>query len=75
MHHLGSFLQMPCVVFLDVVPGSDGDLQLISHHHAWSLGGRPADEEHHTCACVWESSLRKRKKHLGFTSAQDLPTT
>lgn len=58
--HLGGFLQMTSVVFLDVVPGADGGFQLISHHHAWALGGWPSDEQHHTSPCVRECTLKEK---------------
>lgn len=64
--HLGGFLQMASVVFLDVVPGADGGFQLVSHHHARALGGRPSDEQHHTSSCVGECSLRIKRGGIGF---------
>lgn len=56
--HLGGFLQMASVVFLNVVPGANGGFQLVSHHHSWALGGGPSDEQHHTSPCVGECTLR-----------------
>lgn len=64
--HLGGFLQMASVVFLDVVPGANGGLQLISHHHAWALGGRPSNEQHHTSPCVGECSLRIKRGRIKY---------
>lgn len=59
--HLGGFLQMASVVLLDVVPGADGGFQLVSHHHARALGGRPSDEQHHAGPCVGECTLRRKR--------------
>lgn len=64
--YLSRFLQMPCIVLLNVMPRADGGFQLVSHHHAWSLGGRPANEKHHTSPRVWECPLRK-KQELDFS--------
>lgn len=58
---------MPCIVLLDVMPGADGGFQLVSHHHAWSLGGWPANEKHHASPCVRECPLRKRQRELDFS--------
>lgn len=56
--HLSGLLQMASVVFLDVVPGADGGLQFISHHHAGPLCWGATGEQHHTGPCVRKSSLR-----------------
>lgn len=48
---------MTSVVLLDVVPGTDGGLQLVSHHHAWALGGGASNEQHHTSPCVGKGTL------------------
>lgn len=53
---------MTGVVLLDVVPGADGGLELVAHHHAGALSGGASDEEHDTGPCVGESPLENRKK-------------
>lgn len=62
--HLGGFLQMPCIVLLYIMPGTDGSFQLISHHHAWALCGGPSNKQHHTSPCVWECALREKRRGI-----------
>lgn len=69
--YLGRLLQVASVVLLDVVPGADGGLELVAHHHAGTLSGGPSDEEHDTGPCVGESPLENRKKEELSASQQD----
>lgn len=53
---------MTGVVLLDVVPGADGGLELVAHHHAGALSGGASDEEHDTGPCVGESPLETGRR-------------
>lgn len=55
---------MTSIVLLDVMPGADGGLQLISHHHAWALCGGPSDKEHDMGPRVGECTLRMEKRRI-----------
>lgn len=67
---LGGFLQMASVVLLDVVPGADGCLQLVPDHHARTLGGGPAGEQHHAGTRVGERALKRGTEQLRFRLRQ-----
>lgn len=55
--HLGGFLHELGVVLLDVVPGPDGGLQFVSHHHARTLRRWATDERHDASARVRKGAL------------------
>lgn len=50
---------MASVVFLNVVPGANGGLEFISHHHTGPLSWRATGEQHDTSTCVWKSALQE----------------
>lgn len=68
---LGCLLQVTSVVLLDVVPGADGGLELVAHHHAGALSGGSSDEEHDTGPSVGKRPLESRKKQEFNASEQD----
>lgn len=71
LSHLGGLLHELGVVLLNVVPRSDGCLQLLAHHHPWALSGRAPHKGHDASARAGESALcgvRGQKVNLGQTT-------
>ena len=58
MAYLGGFLQVPGVVFLDVVMRADDVFQLVVDDHAGALGAHAAREQHHPRASVRVRALQ-----------------
>ena len=65
---------MARVVLLDVVPGPDGGLELVAHHHAGPLGGGPPGEQHHARPGVGEGTLQTQRGGVRAGRGRDIDT-